>query len=228
MKKTIFFLTVLALAVALGCVIRTEQQINAHITLDIRHIEDQAESVLDFVEGKTDTLSGEGETPEPVSRRESLLHALYPIQTAYAETLKVTTSPLIVEIATKMRERNKEIEVLKRLQCLGESNRGLVQLRECEATRAPEKHNAAQKIVAEENKDRTALYNEIARLNKEVPEVNVTKVQSIYAMERLRRGRPGELFQLPAAGPDYDVAKTLPVGQKLGDACKPGAWITIP
>ncbi len=228
MKKLVIVTAVLVVLGAVGCVIRTEHQINAHITLDIRHIEDQAESVLDFVEGKTDTLPGVEETPEPVSRAKRLIDALNPIQTAWADTIKVTSSPLVVEIATKMRERNKDIETLKQQGCLGESNRGLVELRDCEATQDAARMNGAQKLVAEENKDRTALYNEIARLNKETPEINVAKVQSIYALERLRRGRSGEAFQLPAAGSDFDAVKSSSLGKKLGDKCKPGAWITIP
>ena len=228
MKKIVILGALLSLGIALGCVIRTEHRIDAHITLDIRHIADQAENVLDYVEGKTDTLPGLEPAPKPESRLRSLINTLDPMPTAYAEELKVTTSPLIVEIATKMRERNPEVAALKQQGCLGETNRGLVELRDCAATQDGEKQNAAQKIVAEENKDRTALYNEIVRLNREMPDMNVAKVQSIYALERLNRGRSGELFQLPAAGPSFDSIKGAPLGAKLGDQCKPGAWITIP
>lgn len=228
MKKIFIAGAVFCMVVAVGCVIRTEHRIDAHITLDIRHIADQAESVLDFVEGKTDTLPGMEDAPEPVSYLDTLWNTLSPIQVAYADTLKVTTSPLVVEIATKMRERNPAIVSLKRENCLGETNRGLVELRDCSPTQDAEKRNEAQKIVAEENKDRTALYNEIARLNRETPEVNVAKVQSIYAMERLRRAQPGEIFQLPPAGADFESIKASALGQKLGDQCKPGAWVTIP
>ena len=228
MKKTLIFASILLLATALGCVIRTEHRIDAHITLDIRHIADQAESVLDFVEGKTDVLPGMESAPEPVSYLDAIWSTLSPIQVAHADTLKVTTSPLVVEIATKMRERNSEIVALKQQGCLGETNRGLVELRECEATRDADQRNAAQKVVAEENKDRTALYNEIARLNRETPDVNVAKVQAIYAMERLRRAQPGEIFQMPPAGSDFDAVKKSALGQKLGDQCQPGAWVRIP
>ena len=103
-----------------------------------------------------------------------------------------------------MRARNGEVGTLKHSGCLGESSRGLVELRECEMTRDVEAMNTSQKTVSEENKDRSSLYNEVARMNKNVPEVNVAKIQAIYVMERLRRGRPGEAFQLPS-GPDFDA-----------------------
>ena len=67
MKKIVTFGALLALGIALGCVIRTEHRIDAHITLDIRHI-DQAENVLDYVEGRrTHCRSGTGANPNRAS-----------------------------------------------------------------------------------------------------------------------------------------------------------------
>jgi uncharacterized protein YdbL (DUF1318 family) len=241
MKKVVFAAALAMLTVALGCVIRTESKIDAHITLDIRHISAQAENVLDFVEGKTDALPGiepgaaapagngkdKAANPGPTSWAVRAIETLSPIQVAYADALKVTTSPLVVEIAGKMRQRNAEVAGLKQAGCLGESNRGYVELRECDDTKDAVKRNAAQKLLSEENKDRKALYNEIARLNGDQG-VNVSTVEIIYAMERLRRAGAGEIFQLPAAGADFDAVKQSPLGQKLGGKCVAGAWVTTP
>jgi len=228
MKKYMIIFAAAAFAVALGCVIRTEHKIDAHITLDIRHVADQAENVLDFIEGKTDALPGVETTPEPESRLRTLLNAMNPIQPVYAGELTVTTSPLIQEIATKMRERNPQIEAVKKQGCLGETNRGYVELRECDAIKDAEQRNETQKLVADENKDRKALYAEMARLNKEIPDVNVAKVESIFAMQRLERAKSGDVFQLPPAGADFDAFKSSATGKKLGDKCVAGAWVTIP
>lgn len=230
MKKCMILGAAMMLAVALGCVIRTEHKIDAHITLDIRHVADQAENVLDFIEGKTDELPGVSETTEgePVSRLQQMWNAISPIQTAYAEELKVTTSQLVQEIAKKMRERNPQIDAMKKQGCLGETNRGYVELQECDAVKDAAQKNEAQKLVAEENKDRKALYAEMARLNKEIPDVNVAKVESIFALQRLGRAKSGEIFQLPAAGPDFDAFKGSATGKKLADKCVAGAWVTIP
>ncbi len=89
-----------------------------------------------------------------------------------------------------------------------------------------EKRNEAQKLLAEENKDRKALYNEIARLNADTG-VTVSAVEGIYALERLRRAKAGEVFQLPAAGADFDSVKASDLGARLGDKCVPGAWVTV-
>jgi len=220
------------LAVALGCVIRTEHKIEAHITMDIRHVAEQVETVLDYVEGKTDELPVSEESPdaesEPVSELRRILNALNPIQTAYASELSVTTSPLAREIAEKMRARNSKIESLKKQGCLGETNRGYVELRDCDAVKDADKRNEVQKLIADENKDRKALYAEIARLNRQIEGINVGKVENIFAMQRLRRAKSGEIFQLPPAGADFDAIKNENVGKKLGDKCVPGTWVTIP
>lgn len=240
MKKVLFAGALAMLMVALGCVIRTESKIDAHITLDIRHISAQAENVLDFVEGKTDALPGvepsapakdgkgkeKAANPGPTSWAVRAIDAFNPIQVAYADALKVTTSPLVLEIAGKMRQRNAEVAGLKQAGCLGESNRGYVELRDCDETKDAAKRNAAQKLLSDENKDRKALYNEIARLNSDQG-VTVSAVESIYAMERLRRAGAGEAVQLPPAGADFDAVKQSTLGQKLGAKCVAGAWVTV-
>ena len=230
MKKYMIFAATMMLAVALGCVIRTEHKIDAHITMDIRHVANQAENVLDFVEGKTDDLPGleEAVEGEPVSHLQRVLNAIDPIQTVYADELKVTTSPLIKEIAVKMRERNTKIEAMKKQGCLGETNRGYVELRDCDAVKEPAKRNEAQKLVAEENKDRKALYAEMARLNKDIDGVNVARVERIFAMQRLSRGKSGEIFQLPPAGADFEKFKSTNTAKNLGSSCVANAWVTLP
>ncbi len=228
MKKYTVFCAVALLAVVLGCVIRTEHKIDAHITLDIRHIADQAEDVLDFIEGKKDELPGLEGAPEPVSHIYRFFNALSPMQTAHASSLEVTTSPRVREIAVSMRERNPKVEAFKRRGCIGENNRGYVELRDCDTIQTADERNEAQELIADENRDRQALYSEIARLNRDTPGVTVAKVESIYAMERLRRARSGDVFQLPPAGEQFDAVKGSPLGRSLGDDCKPNAWVVIP
>ncbi len=231
MKRIVAALAIVSLMAALGCLIRTEHKIDAHITVDIRRIAEQAEGVLDFVEGKSESLPGLGGEPagEPTSWYREVLDAVSPVRVAYAaeQALKETSSPLVREIAVRMRERFSQIEALKKQGCLGENNRGYLELRECDAMTDAEAKNAAQKLMAEENKDRKALYNEVARLNK-ADGVAVSTVEQIYAIERLNRAKSGEVFQLPAAGEAFDDFKNSAAGKALGDMCQPNAWVTIP
>ena len=89
-----------------------------------------------------------------------------------------------------------------------------------------EETNRVQRIIAAENEDRKALYKEIARLNGDL-DLDVGKVERIYALQRLERAKSGEYYQLLAPGADFNKFKTSPRGQRLGAACVPGAWVTM-
>ena len=227
MKRVAMALGLSLLILVAGCVIRTEHTIDAHITLDIRHVEEQAEDVLDFIEGKSDVLPGLGDAPaaDTSSVLQRGLRFFSPIQPVYAEGLK-TASPRVSEIAVKLRERNSQIVVLKQKGCLGENNRGYVELRDCDGFKEGEARNAAQKLLADENKDRKALYKEIARLNSE-QNLSVSLVERVYALQRLQRGKSGEVYQLPSDDKDFQTIKASTIGKALGDACQPNAWVTI-
>lgn len=200
MKKTVVWSLLFVLTSLPGCVIRGEHRVVPDAVPKFEHIRAQAEIMLDFVEGGTDALPAEQES----------------------------VPSLPVEIAERMRARHPEITTLKEQGCLGEMNCGLVELRDCDAIEDAETQNAAQKIVAEENKDRKALYTEVVRLNRELPDINVATVQFIYFLARLNRGAAGALFEMPEPGPAFDTVKTSVAGEKLGAQCTPSSWVALP
>ncbi len=227
MKRIGLALATTVSLIALGCVITTKHKIDAHIVLDIRHIQEQADGVLDYIEGKTDELPAtepakEGAGPSFLERA---YYAMLSTPVAYAAELK-ESSPKVKELADKMRERQPKIEALKKQGAIGEDNRGYVTLRDSEAIADAEKKNEAQQLVAAENADRKALYREIATDNAD-QNVTLTTVERIFAQRRLMRAAAGEVFQLPPAGDDFDKFKASPMGQKLGGECVPGAWVTM-
>lgn len=207
-----------------GCVVRTEHTINAHITVDIRHIEEQADDVLDFIEGKSDALpAATAEAPKPTSYLHTFCACSIPCR--WPAPRKGLLS-LAQDILKKMQSRD-DVATLKATGCFGENNRGYIELRDCVALKDAEKRNAAQKLLAEENKDRKAFYNEVARINKDA-NVTVSAVEAVYAQKCLVRAKSGEAAQLPTAGPDFDEFKASAAGKALGDKCQPGAWVSIP
>ena len=225
MKKRMVALNALVVSLLVGCVIRTEHKIDAHITLDIRHVQEQAEDVLDFIEGKSDTLPG-FEEAEPTSWIYKGLQFLNPIEVVYAAEMK-TDSARVKQIAEELRKNNAAVSKFMASGCFGETNRGYVELQDCDDFKDAAAKNEAQQLLAAENKARKALYAEIARLNSDEG-LSVTAVEQIYAAERIKRGKSGEKYQLPNAGEIFNDIKGSPVGKKLGDACQPGAWVTIP
>ncbi|MBI5095440.1 MAG: DUF1318 domain-containing protein [Candidatus Hydrogenedentes bacterium] len=214
-KNTIALLAAVAVLMTLGCVITTKHTIDAHITVDIRHIEKQADNILDYVEGKTNTLPGaesEAKDKKPEKARgtsmlRDVIEWMNPIRTAYAAELK-QSSPAVKDSG-----------------CAGESNRGVLELRPCDKLTDAAKKNEAQQLIAAENADRKALYKEVAELNRD-QNVTVSAVERVFAQKRLERAQPGQVFQLPEPGDDFDAFKKSDVGKKLGAECKPGAWVT--
>jgi uncharacterized protein YdbL (DUF1318 family) len=222
MKRTFTAFTLACLLVAtVGCVVRTEHTINAHITLDIRHIEQQADDLLNFIEGDTDTLPGEKQ-----SMLQRALDFLAPIRTAHAAELKATSSPVTQEVAKRMRDRNAQVDSYRSQGCFGENNRGYLELRDCATLADANARNEAQQLMADENKDRKALYAEIAKLNQE-DGVSVSTVESIFHNQRIKRGKSGEAFQLPAAGEFFDALKGSSQAGGLGADFQAGAWVVI-
>ena len=226
MKRIPGAIKVACLVVLVGCVVIPDT-FDVSISIDIRHIEEQANDLLNYVEGKTDVLPDiEPAADGPQSSRiRKVLDFLSPVRVAYAAQLK-DSSPLVNQIAAKMRKRNAELDAVKKTGAVGENSRGLVELVKPETLGGSDEKNAAQRLIAAENEDRKALYQEVARLNSD-QNLKVGTIERVYAQTRLERAKRGELFQLPPAGDDFDAFKKSTPGKKLGSACVPGAWVTI-
>jgi hypothetical protein len=222
--------TAVAAAVALlaGCVV-IPKTFDANINVTIHHVQEQAEGIIKFVEGETDTLpeiapSAQGEKKSSLIER--ALDVLDPVPTAYAAEVH-EDSARVKQIATSMKARFPEVEAAKKTGAVGENNRGFLELVKADAITDADKKNAVQRTIAAENDDRKALYQEIARLNSD-QNMTVTTVERVYAQKRLERAKSGEMFQLPPAGPDMDAFAASAVGKKLAGGAAAGAWVTIP
>lgn len=215
----------IVLALVFGCV-TIPSTLDLNIDITIRHIEEQADEFLDYVEGKSDALPGlEEESSDGASLFQRGIDFVAPMRAVYAAEFK-DSSPRVTQIAEKMRGRNKDIEALKGKGFAGENNRGFLESVNANALSSPEERNEAQRMVAAENEDRKALYKEIARLNKD-QNLKVATLERVYAQKRLERAKPGQMFQLPPAGDDFNKFKASPAGKKLGSQCMPDAWVAI-
>ncbi|MFP4172695.1 MAG: DUF1318 domain-containing protein [Candidatus Hydrogenedentota bacterium] len=213
--------------ILLGCVLRTEHTIDAHIRVDVRHVRQQADAVLDYIEGRTDTLpmeeSGEG---AGASRLHRILQALNPVQVAHASEDLRESSAEVTRLAESMRERHSDIEELKEAGCVGEDNRGYLSYLGCDDLE-PEEEEEVRELVNEENEDRRALYQEITQLNAE-DGVTLQQVQRIFAERRLQRAESGRHVQLPPAGPELEKFRNTAAGRRLDDEAQPNAWVELP
>ena len=101
--------------------------------------------------------------------------------------LTVTATPAFAqsaaEIRSKMAQRLPQIDELKSKGAIGENNRGFVEVREAQG-------NAAQ-VVAEENRDREAVYALIAKETGATPDA----VGRARAKQIANQSRPGVWVQ---------------------------------
>ncbi len=229
MKRILVGLTAAAVIAVMGCALRTEHKIDAHITVDIRHIEQQADSVLDFIEGESETPPAvqPAEAPGESSVIGPFLQAINPIRQAHAATLK-EDSPRMKEIAVRLKERFPKIEALKKQGLVGENDRGYIELRPNDALEADAgRKNDIQKLVHEENNDRKELYTEIVRLNPDQSNLTLTVVERIYAKKRLERAKAGEIFRLPPEGKDFEEFKAVLKNKHIEGKLEPKEWIKV-
>lgn len=229
MKRILIGTIIVAVVVVLGCTLRTEHTIDAHITVDIRHIEKQADNVLDFIEGESDKLPPvePAETPEESSFIGPFFDAITPVRQAHAGELK-SDSERIREIAKSLKERFPKIEALKKQGIIGENDRGYIELRPNDALEEDtERKNDIQKLAHEENEDRKKLYIEIVKLNADQTDLSLTVVERIYAKKRLERAKTGEIFRLPPEGKDFDEFKEVLKKKRVEGKIAPKEWIKI-
>lgn len=229
MKRIVIGMTAAAVIVVVGCTLRTEHTIDAHITVDIRHIEQQADSVLDFIEGESENLAPvqPNEKPEESYVIGPFLDAIKPIRQAHAAVLK-EDSPRIKEIAVSLKERFPKIEALKKQGLVGETDRGYVELRSNDALEADaERKNDIQKLIHEENRDRKELYTEIIKLNPDQTDLTLAVVERIYAKKRLERAKAGEFYKLPPEGKDFDEFKEVLKKKQVEGKVEPKEWIKV-
>lgn len=217
--------SIAAAALLAGCAV-LQDPYSPKITVDVNEIEVQADALLDFVEGKIDRLPGMVESAlEDTTWLREFVDFTRPVRIAYAAALE-QNSPRVTEIALRMKRRYKAIQELKGSGSIGETNRGLLELIHPENIETPEQTNEVQRVLAAENEDRKALYKELAMLNED-QHLSVTILERVYALKRLERAQPGEYFQLPQAGQEFDIFKASPQGRRLGTTCKPEAWVGI-
>lgn len=181
MRKSVF-VVVVGMIFGLACArVRLEApqepiKVDVSMRLDIyQHVVKDIDSIEDIVSGPKGKLKTGGP--------DSLLRGF--IINAYAEE---ALTPEIESIALRRKERHEALAALEAKGVIGENKLGLVELK------IPQNGDpAAEELIAQENKDRMRIYQEVSRKNS----VLVDEVQKIY-VKRLHKdapvGTPLEVF----------------------------------
>jgi len=128
----------------------------------------------------------------------SLFDTLLGVTPAYADGVAnpEVTSPAIRKIIESRASRVASLDKYKGMGVIGENNKALVEVRSLDAVSDLKARAEAQRLVKEENADRTELFGEIAAAKK-VDTAQIPKIQETYAQTIRERAKAGEWIQMP-------------------------------
>lgn len=147
-------------------------KIEAHVTIDVREIKQEARSIEDMV-------SGGAPGARPTSRLGDWL-----VPSAWAEL-----SPEVMSAINSRKERFAKLKEYKAQGLVGEDLQGHV----AALGGGPE----VQALVEAENRDREVIYQAQVK-EKGLPPEAIDTVRATFAQEQRDRAEPGEKIQLPS------------------------------
>lgn len=137
--------------------------------------------------------SAPAETPEPQSSRVFERILAFFIPTAHAQADINISTPGINKLQKSMRNRHQELLPFYNAGALGLTADGLVKVRDAKAVPVSDRAKL-QQLVAAENRDRNALYKEIAQANNR-PEWE-QDIRRTFAEQWVAKARPGWWYNL--------------------------------
>ncbi len=232
-------LTALMILTSMGCpVFRTEHKvetthkIEAHIVIDINQIKQEAAAVEGEVRGGAEAPKAQADG-KPVSmavdalnmegwqsaaRRPRSIWSIFDISTAaYA-------GPEDDEKAAIAGRKSRHDDVEKALSagCLGENNKGYLEIRPCDGTK--DEQIVAKSLNKHENEDRKTVYEAVAiRQGLEAGQANL--IGPIFAGEIRKNLKAGQAFQMPSDDKAFDEFVKSDAGKAHAKAGK-GDWVT--
>ncbi len=136
--------------------------------------------------------------PEQAPGRTSLLRPLHFVlfgaTVAYAQVDLNVSTPAIRALRASMANRFPQLQPLYSKGAIGETNNGLLAVRDTSALSLKERADATR-LVDQENADRQALYTEIIRANK-LDMGKLGEVQRLFANSWRDKSSPGWAIQL--------------------------------
>jgi len=146
-------------------------------------VQKAAEKIVD------NNSANDKEAPAQKAGPTSRLDLMFGVKTAYADVSIDVSTPAVLGIKESIRKRFKNLKIYFDKGTIGESNNGFVEAIDTAALSVLEK-SVANNLIDEENKDRAALYSEIANANKPGPET-VSLIKKIFANRWREKAQSG-------------------------------------
>ncbi|MBI1785232.1 DUF1318 domain-containing protein [Candidatus Sumerlaeota bacterium] len=209
--------------------IETTHKIEAHIVLDIRRIQEDAAQVEGEVR-QTPKAQPDGAKPQSSflnrnTGREVASRSLLSLFDVSSSAQAANASDKDAAVARR-KERFPQLDKALTQGCVGENNKGMIELRSCDAAKDADEKKKLDQLVKDENADRKTIYSVIAEQQGAKAE-HYEAVGVVYAAEICKNLKKGQPFQVPSDDKLFEGFKATPLGKSLPDA-KKGEWVKVP
>lgn len=211
--------------------VETTHKIDAHIVIDVRKVEAEAQQVESEVRGTPKAVpdgqqsSAVDEGPVILFRPASKFWSIFNL-TSTASAQQAPTNGDEQAAIERRKNRAPAIERALSEGCLGENSKGFVEPRPCDAS--DEQKADLKRLAGEENKDRRIIYSRtVVKQGHNLSEDGITAVGLIYAKVIRDKLRSGQLFQVPQNDERFQEFKQSDLGRKL-PAARKGEWVRVP
>lgn len=182
MKKTIRAISCIAAFLIVACV-------TVNVYFPAAEVQKVADKIVDDIRMKVYEVPAPSEKAGPTSR----LNFRFGVTPAYAEVNIDASTPAIRGIKESMKSRFAQLKTFYDKGAIGENNKGLIEAKDTAGLNLQER-SQVNKLIDLENKDRAALYNEIASANKLGPE-SVPQIKKIFANSWREKSQAGWFVQ---------------------------------
>ncbi|RMF87209.1 MAG: DUF1318 domain-containing protein [Nitrospinota bacterium] len=170
-RRAFYGVTLLSLALLLpvfGCV-------TINVVFPAAEVREAAEKIVEDVREKK--LPKEQVPPQSFRWQRRIF--IWQLPTAFAAVNVNLTTPAIRKLESSLKKRFPQLRPYFDRGVLGETNNGLVEIRSLSGLPLREQ-GKVRRLVKEENRDRQALYAELAKANNLSP-ATIPKIQAIFA-----------------------------------------------
>jgi uncharacterized protein YdbL (DUF1318 family) len=176
MEKSFKAISYIAVFLIIACV-------TVNIYFPAAEVQKAADKIVDDI--RTKTQEAPAEKPGPTSS----LDFMFGARPAYAEVNIDVSTPAIRGIKESIKSRYAQLKTFYDKGAIGESNKGLVEAKDTAGLNLQER-SLVNKLIDQENKDRAALYSEIANANKLGSE-SVPQIKQIFANSWREKSQSG-------------------------------------
>ncbi len=171
--------------VAISCAV-----ITVNVYFPTEAVEKAAEKIIDEIEGGEDAQSNPGNSGQQSFFQKTIPFNVFGNSTVYADEIDLNlTTPAIRKLIDSMKARNTEIMQFKDKGVIGETNDGMLAIRDMKGL-GGEEIRTVKRLLRAENNDRETLYRELAVANKIEPS-EVGRIKTIFAKTRISKAKPG-------------------------------------